>query len=276
LAFCLWHFLKYVKTGSKWSLLFTILGIVFAFVVRTYLGAALAVAVFAYFLVFAAPKDKLRRVIYFMILIIISSPFFYVGYRVAKSQLATNVVRIKEESGREVGTGVEDVRVFSPTRLATNLMRIFFSPIPWRDLRDAWENVLYWTYPGKWLWYIFMPFFFVGAYYGLRHKFREVFVPAGVIFQYIVILTIIMQTAHRHQMPIMPLMILTAAGGFCKTRNPILAYLIYLPLLAVFFLFDNDILEGGLVFLAVLAAGYFVYVYGLVRKKVRGQMAESG
>jgi len=76
-----------------------------------------------------------------------------------------------------------------------------------------------------------------------------------------------MQTAYRHQAPIMPLMILTAAAGFCKMKFPIIAYLIYLPFLVMFFSYDNDMLKGGAVILAVLAVVFLGYLVVNFRKK---------
>jgi len=268
MVFVIWHFLKYVKTGSKWSLIYVIPAILLEFFTRTYMGAALGMALFTYFLVFAAPKDRGRKVIYFVILFIISLPFFYVFYRIAKSQLGSRVIRVKGEGGQAEDTGMQDTRVFSPGRLAKNLSRIFFSPIPWRNLKDSWENIFYWVYPGKWIWYLFLPFFFVGAWYGLRYKFRESFVPAAVVFQYIVILIVIMQTAYRHQAPIMPLMLLTASAGFCKTKNPLLPYLIYIPCLVVFFAYDNDFLKEGALIIIALAFLFLVYLFFAFRKRI--------
>ncbi|MCD4782477.1 MAG: glycosyltransferase family 39 protein [Candidatus Eremiobacteraeota bacterium] len=274
-VFSIWHFIKFRNEGSKWSLLYMILAIFFEFFNRSYMGAALAVGVIGYFLVFAAPKEGMRRVIYFVIILVLSSPFVYIFYRLAKSQLTSNVVRVKTEGGKTENTGVGDTRVFSPKRLSKNLLRIFFSPIPWRNLKDSWENVFYWIYPGRLLWYVFLPFFFVGAYYSLRHGFRDVFVPAAVMFSYIVVLMIIMQTAYRHQAPIVPLMFLTASAGFCRVRDPLLPYIIYLPCLSMFFFYDNDMLKPGAIIMFGLGMAFLAYVGIMYLKKRRMTEAES-
>ena len=268
-VFVIWHFLRFVKTKSKWSLFYVMLAILAEFFTRTYMGAALGVAVFAYFAVFAAPKKQGARVVYFLILLILSTPFFYLFYRIAKSQLGAKVVRVKSEGGSAEDAGMEDTRVFSPKRLGRNLLRIFFSPIPWRNLKDSWENIFYWVYPGKWLWYVFLPFFFAGAYYSLKDHFREAFVPAAVVFQYIFILVIIMQTAYRHQAPIMPLMILTASAGFCKMKFPIVAYLLYLPCLVMFFSYDNDMLKEGALIMILLFFIFLIYTTIANRKDIK-------
>lgn len=262
--FCIWEFLLYIKMGNRRALFWTAFGILFAFFNRTYMGAALGGAIFAYFLVFGAPKEKMRRMIYFMVLLILSSPFFYIFFRIARSQLGSRVVRIRGEEGGVEDTGVDDTRVYGVKRLVVNSLRIFVSPIPWRNLKGSWENIFYWVYPGKLLWYIFMPFFFVGMYYGIRFKFCDVFVPGAVMIQYMVVLMIVMQTAYRHQVPIVPLMTLTASAGFCKVKNPLLPYLIYFPCLALFFFYDNDLLKEGaflLLFLGVVFAGYMIYTF---------------
>lgn len=268
-VFVIWQFIKFVKTGNNWSLFYAVAAILFEFFTRTYMGAALGVSLFAYFLVFAAPKDRGARIIYFMILMIMSTPFFYLFFRIAKSQLGSKVVRVKSEEGVAEDTGVEDTRVFSPKRLGTNALRIFFSPIPWRNLKDSWENIFYWVYPGKWLWYVFLPFFFVGGYFALKEHFREAFVPAAVVGQYIFILIIIMQTAYRHQAPIMPLMLLTASAGFCRIKHPLAVYLVYLPCLVMFFSFDNDMLKGGAAIMALMIVIFAVHTLATHKQGIK-------
>lgn len=274
-VYSIWHFVKFKNEGSKWSLLYMILAIFFEFFNRSYMGAAIAVGVIGYFLVFAAPKEGMRRFIYFAIILVLSSPFVYIFYKLAKSQLSSNVVRIKTEGGKTEDTGMEDTRVFSPKRLAKNLLRIFFSPIPWRNLKDSWENIFYWIYPGRLLWYVFLPFFFVGAYYSLRYGFRDVFVPAAVVFAYIVVLMVIMQTAYRHQAPIVPLMFLTASAGFCRVRDPLLPYIIYLPCLSMFFFYDNNMLKPGAIAMFGLGMIFLVYVGIMYLKRYRTTETEN-
>ncbi|MCE1248736.1 MAG: glycosyltransferase family 39 protein [Firmicutes bacterium] len=269
-VYSIWYFIKYTKTGNKWYLLIAVLAVAFEFINRTYAGASIGGAIFFYYIVVGAPKEPSKRLVYFAIFIVAASPFLYIFYKVAKMQAGSKVARVQGEGGGAEGAGLEEGRVFSPKRLAKNCMRIFVSPIPWRDLQDTWENVFYWVYPGKWLWYIFLPFFFVGIWHGIREKFRDVLVVGAVLVQYIGILIVIMQTAYRHQAPVMPLMIMTAAIGFCKVKNPLLVYLLYLPILIIFFFFDNSMFKEGLI-ITIIA---FIITTGIIlftrRKEITG------
>jgi len=133
------------------------------------------------------------------------------------------------------------------------------------------------------MWYIFIPFFLVGIWHGIREKFKDVLVVGAVLVQYIGILIVIMQTAYRHQSPVMPLMIMTAAIGFCKVKNPLLVYLLYLPILIVFFFFDNGLFkEGIMIMIAVFAVvgGVLLFtgrkeITGIMKKALAGTTADN-
>jgi hypothetical protein len=275
IVYSLWYFIKYVKTGNKWCLLICVLAIAFEFVNRTYAGASVAGAILFYYIVVGAPKEPSKRLVYFAIFIVVASPFMYVFYKVAKMQAGSKVARVQGEGGGAEGAGLEEGRVFSPKRLAKNCMRIFISPIPWRNLKDAWENVFYWVYPGKWMWYAFLPFFFVGIWHGIKDKFKDVLVVGAVLVQYIGLLIVIMQTAYRHQAPVMPLMIMTAAIGFCKVKNPLLVYVLYLPLLIMFFFFDNDMFKEGIVIMLAVFAIMAGVLFFTRRKELTGILKKA-
>lgn len=271
--FFTWHFLNYVKTGNKYHIIICLLAGIFGATTRIYLGGALLFAGFVYFLIFHAPREPVKRFVYVIALILIASPILYHGGSFAYRAIATGSFRSRAIGAKSGVRGGDEEsanlrEALSPKRVVVNLARMIFSPMPWRDLTGILDPILYVGYPGRWMWYVFIPFFAYGIYYYAYNKLKLMFVPSLALFTYLFICAVVMMSGSRHHIAIMPFMLLTSAVGFCRTKNPLWLYVIYLPLLIAFFHFDTDTLKDFIFTLAIWIGVYLVYLFFILKDKI--------
>lgn len=273
----IWNYLLYLKEGRKISLFWCILSALISLITRLYLGAAIFFALFAYILIFHVPKDPVKKFLYVFLILAVASPLIYVGGQFAYTTIAGGGFRSRALRSVASAKGGSDEsanlrEAFSVKRLALNTLRMFLSPMPWRNLDGSKEIMFYWGYPGRWLWYVFMPFFFYGLYYLLRHYFRFIFVPALSCAAYLFICSLVMMSGERHHIAVMPFLFLTAAVGFCTIRNPVLPMLFYMPFLCAFYCYDMQKTEQFVFSFCLLG---LIYLYYVIRKFKNEIGAES-
>jgi len=264
--FFTWHFMNFAKTGKKHHVLICIIAGLIASFGRIYLGGAILFASFCFFLVFQAPIEPTKRLIYVVILILIATPIiFYFGtfaYKHIEGGIFHGGVRDSEYSNLNIR------KAFSPGRLVINTARMFFSPMPWRDLSETKEPIFYAGYLGRYMWYVFIPYFALGIFCLLKNQLKLMFVPILSLFVYLLMCAIIMMSGERHHIAVMPLIFFISTVGFCQIKNHLWPVIAYLPLLILFYHFDMNTLHLFIPQIVVLGVVFFVYVNIMVQKEL--------
>ncbi len=229
----LWSFVRFQKTKRALYLIILIFAILAQYTMRPNLSPALIIGTFilSYFLISEIRWRK--KIIVFICLLILIVPLSrMIDFKTIVSNQATHVLTY---SRGVINTGGSIYKIFDDKyyrggsmSLSNNISYIDFTkgffkgwfyfllvPFPWK----IHTNLLLMSYPQVILWYLFIPFVFIGMITAFRYKWRETF----IFFVYIILYGSIIAlhsgnigTVFRHRDMLNPIFLIFGSLGLMK------------------------------------------------------------
>lgn len=229
----LWSFLRFQKTKRAFYLFVLFATILAQYTIRPTLPLALIMGVFilSYFIVSRISWRK--KIIIFICLLILMIPLSHrVNFKIIVSNQMTDIL---DYTRGIVNTGGSIYKIFDDKYYrggsmshSKNISYIDFTkgffkgwfyfllvPFPWK----IYTKLLLISYPQVILWYLFIPFVFIGMIMAFRYKWRETF----IIFVYIIIFGSIIAThsgnigtVFRHRDMLTPFFLIFGSLGLIK------------------------------------------------------------
>lgn len=229
----LWSFLRFQKTKRVLYLFILFIAILAQYTTRPSLPVVLIMLAFilSYFIVSEISWKK--KIVIFLCLLILTAPLSHrINFKIIASNQMTGILNYTRGI---VNTGGSIYKIFDDKYYSDGSMshsnyisyidftKGFFKgwlyfllvPFPWK----IYTNLLLISYPQLILWYLLIPFVFIGMVMAFRYKWRESF----IIFTYIIIFGSIIVThsgnigtAFRHRDMLTPLFFIFGSLGLMK------------------------------------------------------------
>lgn len=230
----LWSFLRFQKTKRALYLFILFSAILAQYTIRPTFSIPLIMGtiILSYFIVSKISWKK--KIIIFICLLILIVPLSYrINFKITVNN---QITKILDYTRGIVNTGGSIYKIFddkyyrggsmshSNNISYIDLTKGFFKgwfyfllvPFPWK----IYTKLLLLSYPQVILWYLFIPFVFIGMVIALRYKWRETF----IIFVYIIIIGFIVAThsgnigtVFRHRDMLTPFFLIFGSVGLIKT-----------------------------------------------------------
>lgn len=239
----LWSFLRFQKTKKALYLFILFTAILAQHTIRPQFSIAvtMGICIFSYFIISGISWKK--KIIIFICSLILIVPILHrANFKLIVSNQITGVLQYSrgiERTGGSIYKIFDDKYYTGGSMLHSNSINyidftkgffkgwlyFLFAPFPWR----IYTKLLLMSYPQVILWYLFIPFVFIGMITAFRYKWRETF----FIFVYIIIFgSIIVMTSgnigtvFRHRDMLTPFFLIFGSLGLIKIFGQLEKFLV--------------------------------------------------